>query len=48
MSDADRRQLEHRTELKRETGAAWVIARRGVDQQHVWELRQRLNRGLQQ
>ena len=47
VCDANGRPLEDRAKMKRETGAAWVIVPRGVDQQHVGELRQRSNRGLQ-
>jgi hypothetical protein len=48
VGDANRRPLDDRAKMKCETGAAWVIAPRGVDQQHVGKLRQRSNGALQQ
>ena len=48
VGDANGRPLDDRAKMKCETGAAWVIAPRGVHQQHVGELRQRSNSGLQQ
>ncbi len=38
MCDANGREPEDRAEMKRQTGAARVIASRGVDQEHVGHL----------
>ncbi len=35
VGDADRGHVGHRAELQREAGAAGMVARGGVDQQHV-------------
>lgn len=43
VRDADRRELEHGAELKREAGSARVVLAGRVDQENVGQLRQRGN-----
>ena len=48
VRDADRRQIQHGTEVQGEAGATRVVAPRAVDEQHVRRLCQRAYRGLEQ
>ena len=48
MSHTDGRQPENRTEMKRQTSAAWMVASCGIDQHHVGEIWQRSYCGLEQ
>ncbi len=48
MCDADRRQIEHRTEVQGEPGAPGMVTAGGVHEQYVGRLRQRPHRLLQQ
>lgn len=46
VSHADGWQIEHCTEMDGESGPAWMVVARGIDQQHIRLLGQRARRGL--
>jgi len=48
MRYADRRDVEDRTEMERQTGSPWVISSRSVDQEHPTGVVQRSHGGLEQ